>query len=294
MYELRDLDLGGVDFIYRPVALAGVRTGHGTAVSLDLLAPSDLRGYPLIVTRRDPIASRPPSAYSLIWQGAYYQVWRRGSDAPAALVHAAMSGTAPDRCPVVRRLASVGAPAGATLVAAHPPALVRISVTRAHHPSAWSNARLGLAMKGAGRLWSVFAVPHAGAWEVWLQGEIMRPVRVSVDRRYLGSIGGQLGGNSVNPDAIGPLTVRLSRGRHVLSITRSGASLAAGDGGWAYLDRVYLAPAGAAGLGVLRRVPAASWRSLCGHEFDWIEVVPPRVAIPGREQRVEFASRFEG
>jgi hypothetical protein len=105
----------------------------------------------------------------------------------------------------------------------------------------------------------------------------MRPVRVSVDGRHLGSIGGQLGGNSVNPDAIGPLTVRLSRGRHLLSITRKGASLAAGDGGWAYLDRVFLAPAGVAARGVLRRVPAASWRSLCGHEFDWIEVVPPTV-----------------
>jgi hypothetical protein len=277
MYELRNLNVGGVDFIYPPLALARVATGHGTAINLDLLPASDLRGYPLIVTRRNPIASRPPSAYSLIWQGAYYQVWRRGANAPAALVHAGLSSISPVRCPLVKRLASIGARAGATLVAAHPPALVLISVRRAHHPPAWTDSSAGLAMQGAGRLWSTFAVPRAGVWEVWMQGEIMRPVRVSVDGRDLGSIGGQLGGNSVNPDAIGPLTVRLSRGRHLLSISRKGASLAAGDGGWAYLDRVFLAPAGAAGLGVLRRVPAASWRSLCGHEFDWIEVVPPTV-----------------
>jgi hypothetical protein len=293
MYELRDLDTGGVDFIYPPVALARVATGHGTPVNLDLLPPSDLRGYPLIVTRRNPIAPRPPSAYSLIWQGAYYQVWRRAANAPAALVHARLSRTSPDRCPLVKHLATIGAPAGATLVAAHPPTLVWVSVTRAHHPSAWTSARLGLAMKGPGRLWSVFAVPRAGVWEVWLQGEIMRPVRVSVDGRDLGSIAGQLGGNSVNPDAIGPITVRLSRGRHLLAITRKGASLAAGDGGWAYLDRVFLVPAGAADLGVLRRVPAASWRSLCGHEFDWIEVVPPGRAIP-KGRNVEFASSFAG
>jgi hypothetical protein len=277
MYELRDLNVGGVDFIYPPVALARVATGHGTVINLDLLPAADLRGYPLIVTRRNPIASRPPAAYSLIWQGAYYQVWRRGQNAPAALVHARLSGTSPVRCPLVKHLASIGAQAGATLVAAHPPALVLVSVRRAHHPAAWTDARAGLAMQGAGRLWSAFALPHAGVWEVWLQGEIMRPVRVSVDGRDLGSIAGQLGGNSVNPDTIGPLTVRLSRGRHLLSITRKGASLAAGDGGWAYLDRVFLAPAGAADLAVLRRVPAASWRSLCGHEFEWIEVVPPTV-----------------
>ena len=277
MYELRDLDVGGVDFIYPPVALARVATGHGAAVNVDALPGSDLRGYPLIVTRRNPIASRPPSAYRLIWQGAYYQVWRREANAPAALVHAQLSGTSPVRCPLVKRLASIGTHAGATLVAAHSPALVLVSVRGAHHPSAWTDSRVGLSMKGAGRLWSAFAVPHPGVWEVWLQGEIMRPVHVSVDGRHLGSIGGQLGGNSVNPDAIGPLTVRLSRAHHLLSITRKGASLAAGDGGWAYLDRVFLAPAGVAARGVLRRVPAASWRSLCGHEFDWIEVVPPTV-----------------
>jgi hypothetical protein len=290
MYELRNLDMGGVDFIYRPVALAGVAGGHGTAVNLDLLPPSGLRSYPLIVTRRDPIAPRPPSAYSLVWQGAYYQVWRRGAKAPAALAHTGLSSTSPDRCPLVKRLAGIGAPAGATLVAAHPPPLVLVSVTRAHHPLAWTSARLGLAMKGPGRLWSVFAVPRAGMWEVWLQGEIMRPLRVSVDGRELGSIGSQLGGNSVNPDAIGPLTVRLSRGRHLLSVTRSGASLAPGDGGWAYLDRVFLAPAGAAALGVLRRVPVASWRSLCGHEFDWIEVVPPSRVTPKGGRDVELAN----
>jgi hypothetical protein len=58
-----------------------------------------------------------------------------------------------------------------------------------------------------------------------------------------------------------------------LSIARAAASLAPGDGGWAFLDRIFLTPAGAGSEETLRIVPAASWHSLCGHRFDWIEVV---------------------
>jgi hypothetical protein len=77
LYELRDLDVGGPDFIYPPVRLAGIDTGHGNAVDVTRGRARELRAYPLIVTRRDPLAIRPPSAYALRWQGVYYQVWGR-------------------------------------------------------------------------------------------------------------------------------------------------------------------------------------------------------------------------
>ena len=273
LYELRDLDVGGPDFIYPPVALTGIASGHGGAVDLDRVPPAALRSYPLIITRRDPTASRPPSAYSLIWQGTYYQVWRRRPGAPAAIAHIGLSGAVPVQCPRFQRLAQIAGSGGAHLVAASPPDPVRISVTRAHHPAGWTRARVGLVMKGPGRLWATFAVPHAGVWDLWLQGEIMRAVRVSVDEHLLGSIAGQVGGNSLNPDTMTPLRVQLSVGRHLLSIMRGGPSLAPGDGGWAVLDAIFLTPAGAATQETLRYAPAARWRSLCGHPYDWIEVV---------------------
>ena len=99
------------------------------------------------------------------------------------------------------------------------------------------------------------------------------PVRVSVDGQPVGSVGAQLGGNSLNPDTMAPLRVPLSTGRHRLSLTRGGPSLAPGDGGLAVLDGIFLTPAGAAGGETLRMVPAADWRSLCGRAYDWIEVV---------------------
>jgi hypothetical protein len=273
LYELRDLDVGGVDFSYPPVALKGVAKGHGGAVDLDRVPPADLRAYPLIITRRDPAASRPPSAYSLIWQGTYYQVWARRPGAPAAIAHVGLSGASPVKCSRVQRLAQIARSHGAQLVAASPPDLVRISVRRAHHPASWTRGLVGLVMKRPGRLWATFKVPHAGVWDLWLQGEIMRALRVSVDGQPLGSIGGQLGGNSLNPDTMAPLRAQLSAGRHLLSITRGGPSLAPGDGGSAVLARIFLTPAGAAGQETLRVEPAAHWRSLCGHAYDWIEVV---------------------
>ena len=62
LYELRDMDVGGLDFMYPPVGLRTMK-GHGYPVDLDHVPPAALRAYPLIVTRRDPTVSEPPSAY---------------------------------------------------------------------------------------------------------------------------------------------------------------------------------------------------------------------------------------
>ncbi len=58
LYELRELDLGGPDFVYPPPALADAAGGYGEPVDLDRVAPGALLAYPLIITRRDPAASR--------------------------------------------------------------------------------------------------------------------------------------------------------------------------------------------------------------------------------------------
>jgi hypothetical protein len=281
LYELRDMDVGGPNFIYPPSLLTdsligntgGVDPSHGAVVDLNRVPPVDLRAYPLIVTRRDPTATRPPSAYGLIWQGSYYQVWRRRPGARAAIIHIGLSARSPAECSRVGRLAQIAGSHRALLVAASSPDLVRISPRATHHPSSWTGGRVGLVMQGPGRLSAEFAVPHGGVWNLWLKGEIMRQVHVSVDGRPLGSVGAQLSGNSLNPNVMAPLTVALSAGRHRLSITRGGFTLAPGNGGWAILDGIFLTPDGFAGRDALQIVPAADWRSLCGHAYDWIEAV---------------------
>ncbi len=273
LYELRDLDLGAPNFMHSPPALAGFDGGYRDPVDLTRLPPAALRSYPLIVTRRDPSASRPPSAYRLLWQGTYYQVWGRRPGAPAAIADVGLSGPLADQCARVERLAGLARADGARLVAASSPELVAISLAHASHPAHWGHLRKGLVMSTPGRLSAVFAVPRAGLWDLWLQGQIMPAVRVNLDGHPLASIGAQLGGNSLVPNTMSPQPVSLSAGRHRLSVARRGFTPAPGEGGSAFLDAIFLTPASAAAEQPLHAVAPGRWRSLCGRSYEWIEVV---------------------
>jgi hypothetical protein len=275
LYELRDLDVALPDSLYPPLGLVGIDVEHGQPVRLSRARAAALRAYPLIITRRNPTAARPPFAYRLLWQGTYYQVWGRRPGAPAAIARIALSGTRPVRCSRVSALAGVAAAHGAALVAASPLELVRIDLAATRRPASWRHAGTWYVMPDPGRLQTTFHIPHAGVWNLWLQGEIMRAVQVRVDGRGLGSIGGQVGGDLFVPNTMTPLRVRLSAGSHRLSITRGGSSLAPGDGGSAILTSVFLSPAGAGEQDQLHLTSAAGWSSLCGHPYVWIEAVPP-------------------
>ncbi len=274
VYELRNLDVGGPDFIFPPVGLEKVVAGHGDVVDLDKISGAALRAYPLIITRRDLTASRPPAAYSLAWEGVYYQVWARRPGARAALAHLRLSGKRAIGCPTIRHLARLAGSRRGQLVAAVPVPLVSIDLARATHPS-WLHspfAHVGLLMTRNGGLTASFRIPRAGVWNLWLQGEVMPAVGVSVDGSELGRISGQVSGNLFNPGTIAPLPVSLAAGVHRLALTRGGLTLAPGNGGSAILHAVFLAPAGARERLVV--TPAAGWRRLCGGRFDWIEVDP--------------------
>jgi hypothetical protein len=306
LYLLRDMDVGGPNFVYPPPALAGTSGGHGRPVQLNRIAPAKLLAYHLIVTRRDPTAIRPPAAYRLLWQGTYYQVWGRRPEARPALAHIAV---APAHAPVLtappgfsRRSGTVragtqvalartrclrileGALRSPTarrrgskerLVAALAPQLITVLIPRSHlrRPAGWARTGERILMTRPGSLQLAFSLPRGGLWQVWLQGDAMRPVHLAVDGRPLGSLGGQLGGNSLVANTFSPLTMRLAAGTHTLTITRPGASLAPGDGGAAVLAGVFLTPTGPAGLPALVTAPLARWRSLCRRPAQWVELL---------------------
>ncbi len=217
LYELRDMDVGGPDFVYPPPALAAAAGGYGKPVDLNKIAPAALASYPLIVTRRDPTAVRPPAAYRLLWQGVYYQVWGR-----------VPGGASRDR------LFGGGRVVG----------LVKVPLAHTARPLDWTVSRKGIVMGGAGTMSATFVLPHGGAWELWLKGDVMRALTVGIDGRTLGTLGGQLDGNSLVVNVLTPLRIRLGAGRHRLTISRPGADLAPGDGGAATLVAIVLVPGG--------------------------------------------------
>jgi hypothetical protein len=268
MYTLRDLDVGGPDFVYPPPALAALAAGYGRPVRLDRASPAALSAYPLIVTRRDPSASPPPAAYRLAWQGDYYDVWSRRDGAPPALEHVARANGGPLPCTRVKRLVRAAGRRGLVAFGAQAPQLVRVKLTRVKRPRGWGRERAGYAMRRAGTLFARLRIPRTGAWDVWLRGQFMPRVGLAVDGRTLGSIEGQLAGNSLVPDTATPIAVRLAAGAHLLGVTRAGFSLAPGNGGSAVLDAIYLTPVG---------TPARTLRALnpadaCARSFDWVEL----------------------
>jgi hypothetical protein len=274
LYVLRHLDVGGPDFVYPPPALAPAAGGYGLPVNLNRLSPAALVSYPLLVTRRDPSAPRPPSAYELAWQGRYYQVWRRRPRAQPALVHRALAGGASEQCAQLGALAAAAPGASRrTLVAAVAPQVLHVDLAHVRRPAGWARLHDGVVMKRAGTLRVRVRVPRSGVWALWVKGQIMPTATLRLDGRPLARIAGQLDGNSLVTGAAPPVRVPLNAGEHVLSISRGGSSLAPGSSGSAYLAAVLLTPAGAPAAAPLRAVPAARWHDLCGRAYEWAELL---------------------
>jgi hypothetical protein len=273
MYALRDLDISGPDFVYPPRG-NGIARGYGEPAELDRDPPQALARYALIVTRRDPSTPPPPAAYALAWQGAYYEVWKRRRGAAPALVHiAADTARAPLSCARVIRTVRLAETRHARAIAALEPQLVRIRLRRVRPPKGWGRRHGGFTMRRPGTVSLPFYVPHAGSWQLWLQGQFMPLIRVDLDGRSLASLEGQLAGNSLVPDTATPIAVQLSAGEHRLAVERAGFSLAPGNGGSAVLDAAFLTPAHAPAR-VLRTLPARASRSaLCAGAYRWIELV---------------------
>jgi hypothetical protein len=273
LYVLRDLDVGGPDFRYPPPALAHLVPTHSAPVHLDAISPGKLRAYPLIITRVDPIASRPPYAYQLAWHGQYYDVWVRRPHTAAALAHLGLYANAPVGCERVAALATRAERRGGYLVAAYAPEIVRVDIKNPSPRSAYVDGQLELTATARG-VGVRFEVPHGGAWYLWLRGEIMPAVAVRVDGRVVARVSDELAGNDFNPDTIGPLHVRLSAGAHRLTFASATSALAPGASGEASLGRIFLTTPAGALQERLRLLPANAWQSLCGGRYDWIEAVP--------------------
>jgi hypothetical protein len=158
-------------------------------------------------------------------------------------------------------------------IAALAPQIVRVRLRHIRRPKGWGRQHGGLTMRNPGTVTLRFSVPHGGSWKLWLQGQFMPSVRVRLDARTVGTLQGQLAGNSLVPDTATPFAVRLSPGRHSLSVTRSGFSLAPGNGGSAVLDSVFLTPAHAPARELRTLRAGASPQALCAARYQWIELV---------------------
>ncbi len=249
---------------------------YGHYFDLDEELLSFVEGYPIIVTRRSPAASRPPANYRLAYENSYYLAWRR-TPSPQVLRH--LPEQQPNSPADVASCAAVehlikGAPAGAQLVVAVAPEFSWFEPLYSDDRTfAWGRdpAQAGAVLPNApGHASSELTVRADARYAVWVQGDFPRPLVVHVDGRVVGSVSG----SNTPGQWLQAASLQLAPGRHLVSVTRPAGHRHLGPGEWS------IGTIGAVGLQReeperLRTVALADWRALCGERVDWIEVVRP-------------------
>jgi hypothetical protein len=280
LYALRDMrdDSPGLAYAGPFEYVPGVGGSYGHSYDLDSLALGSVERYRMIVMRRSPTWSRPPSNFTRVWKGPYYTVWRRTG--PAPLVHVPLGAvgvyqpSAVPRCSVVRGLAARAQQGGDRLAyAARPINVLGGLATATHSPSVLSvpdlESRPQLNFTAPGRIETSFEIETAGRYELWLGAYVDRPLHVLVDGRQVAAPSGQSGDDGTMVDVV---SLRLRAGHHRIALLRYGGGLGPGNNAGAIVDGIVFEPAGAQDETV-STVPPSAWRTLCGRPLDWVEIV---------------------
>jgi hypothetical protein len=240
-------------------------------VSLDYL-----EGFRLLVLGRSPRNSRPPSNFSLVYQGRYFEVWERGAS-PRVLTHVPLgTGLEPaavPKCSVVQATAAQAAREHARLayVARAPdPAFVP---SQGDYPAGWGRVAGDpysiYPKRGGGGVVGYVNVAQPGRYDVWVQSSVTQPFQVAVGVDRVGSVS-----NTLGPDGqftrVGSVT--LAPGRQPVLILRASNDLRPGSAGTGWLlGPLILVPQGPTEK--VSEISPQDARSLCGRSLDWLEIV---------------------
>jgi hypothetical protein len=279
-------DAGGIGAVNPPLGRGPVLTEDGLpgvqfVRDIDTFEREYLNTYNLLVLRRDPTGSRPPSNWRLEERTEHYEVWRRAEQSPVVIEHVALTGTPGERtrsvCADLRETVREAGP-GARLAYAPSADVIQLTATPEDVSPNWlAMAPPDFVATGPGVMRLTLEVPVAQEYKVWLRGSFGRQVRVLIDGQEVGSVRWA----PSYPGHYEPVaTVELSPGEHQVEIRRGGGSLlpsTANDVGGGFLTTVGPIAFAPAPQDAVRTAPASETMELCRSErrFDWIEVVRP-------------------
>jgi hypothetical protein len=278
---LRQLDPESAgEFRWRVIPLlSGQGLDKFASADIDEFQTDAVLVYRTLVLRRSATASRPPSAYQLVWQGHHYEVWQRPPVSPKQIIEHLPLGTATDpaavpNCDEVRRLAKLAGPKGRLVTVARTPTQV-LDLSSAELPTGWdayTEPPDSVLPNGAGTIRMIANITTPGRYHFFLGGTGFRDrLDITVDGKqiYTGRSGWTWPG-LYTPVGTTPLT----NGRHHVELHYHGPSLAPGSGG----DQFYMGPL-VLGLDTTpnrtESLTAANATTLCRRQLDWIEAIRP-------------------
>lgn len=249
---------------------------YGHYFDLDQELLSFVEGYPIIVTRRSPAASRPPANYKRVYENSYYEAWQR-TKFPKVLEHVPLqylySAELPVDCSTLAPVVEA-APKGSRIAVALPAEEQWFEAagdpTRSGGWVPDTNQAGAVLTTTGGHAEGYVHIRHGGRFAVWAQGDFPRPAYVEVDGRQVGSVSG-----SNTPDQwLQAASIDLKPGRHLLRIVEESGHKHFGPGEWGVGT--------IGGVAVKREVPErvqtlplSRYQSLCGKLADWVEIVRP-------------------
>jgi hypothetical protein len=275
---LRDADAEGASELRsRPVPLVeGGELEKGAWGDTDQLTLSALLAYPTLVLRRSPAQSRPPSAYSLVREGDYYDVWQRPDGDPGILGHFPLGSfeePAARSCAAVEEAAALAGTGGTVAAAERRPAL-NLSLGSSAHPDSWLPTEPGspdLVPGGAGTATLPAEVPRSQKYNLYLLGSIRNRLDLVIDGITVGSVEEQLNPSRQFLD-FGEAWI--GSGPHRVELVLHGQTLRPGSGGPPEpIGPLVLDPTFNENPPV-REVPADQATSLCSERLDWVEARP--------------------
>ncbi len=229
----------------------------GQSADIDRFRLDGVLVYRMLVLRRGPSASRPPSVYHLVWRGRYYEVWQRPvAGGPTILEHLSLgSGSqaaAVPRCSDVLRLAREARAASGYLVTATRPEAILVAT-----PSL------------TGTVVTPVPVPEPGRYTAWLAGDWFGNSTVSIDGRRVGAKRAELNWPGLYTD-LG--SAELGAGAHSVTLAYDTGGWHPGSGG---PPRSFgpLALSRSDAREPVLKVASSKARTLCGRRLDWVEAV---------------------
>ena len=295
---------------YRPVnlpTLGNALLDKPAWANIDAFGLSTLRPYQSLVVRVGPTESLPPSIYTPVYLGRYYQLWRQPAHPKVRVLlhyplgdsttdaycgfaenvnpaYSPMCPIAPASVPQCSQVMSLGRTAAAdhALLLAYErtnPIVLRGTDTT-WVTNAWTSDSSGtLTPTVAGAVATAhIEIPYGvKGWQLWLGGSFARGFDVEVDGRPYGSVVDELDPIGAYERVGGPLTLR--PGVHTVQVTYRGNDLAPGgaesEPDYTQLSAIALSPPESPATTAARMltVTPADARRLCGRSLDWIEVV---------------------